>query len=56
MNYLVKKAFIDKYTNNGYNEGNTFVSDDIERVSFLIKEGYLEGKIPKAKTRKKASD
>lgn len=39
--YNVTKAFIDKNTGVGYNKGNTFESDDLERVSFLGEQGYI---------------
>ncbi|QSB10449.1 hypothetical protein JTI58_01660 [Lysinibacillus fusiformis] len=39
--YHVIRAFIDKTNNEGYNIGDTFASDDVERVSFLTKKGYL---------------
>lgn len=29
-------------TNTGYNAGNTFESDDVERVTFLDAEGYIK--------------
>lgn len=60
MEYKVIESFIDSQTGKGYNEGSTFTSDDVERVTFLINKGYLEGEIPKKptrpNTRKKASD
>lgn len=42
MDYKVLKPFIDKQTKIGYNTGNTFSSDDAERVSFLSNQGYIE--------------
>lgn len=57
MGYKVIESFIDLQTGVGYNEGSAFVSDDAERVTFLISEGFLEGDAPKVKkpqTRKKA--
>ena len=60
MKYQVLKSFIDKNTNKGYNEGSTFESDDLERVSFLSEKGYINGEVkkpqPKKRTRKKASE
>lgn len=41
MKMAVIKAFIDKNTNIGYSVGDTFESNDSERVSFLQDEGYL---------------
>lgn len=41
MKHRVLKAFIDKKTFIGYNEGNTYESTDSERVAFLIEEGFL---------------
>lgn len=41
MKLVVINAFIDKNTNIGYSVGDTFESDDSERVSFLKEEGYL---------------
>lgn len=40
--YKVLKSFTDKNSNIGYNEGNTFSSDDEERVAFLADKGYLQ--------------
>lgn len=61
MKYTVLKSFIDKDTNKGYNKGNTFESDDSERVSFLSEKGFINGEVkkaeqPKTRTRKKASE
>lgn len=61
MKYTVLKSFIDKNTNKGYNTGNTFESDDLERVSFLSEQGFINGEVkkapqPRTRTRKKASD
>lgn len=42
MDCKVIKSFIDKNTGIGYNEGNTFSSDDTERVSFLAEKGYIK--------------
>ena len=39
--HKVLKSFTDKESNIGYNEGNTFSSDDEERVAFLASKGYL---------------
>ncbi|MCM3600635.1 hypothetical protein M3175_07820 [Robertmurraya korlensis] len=41
MRLAVITAFIDKNTHIGYSVGDTFESDDSERVSFLQDEGYL---------------
>lgn len=38
---MVLKSFTDKNSNIGYNEGNTFSSDDEERVAFLADKGYV---------------
>lgn len=56
--YKVIKAFTDNETGRGYNEGSTFTSDDVERVSFLAENGLILASEPKRKpaTRKKASD
>ena len=51
--HRVIKAFIDKETGKGYNEGSTFTSDDVERVTFLINKGYLLGE---ASTKKEEID
>lgn len=61
MKYTVLRSFIDMNTNTGYNTGNTFESDDVERVSFLSEKGFINGEVkkvvqPRARTRKKASD
>ncbi|MFD2870372.1 Rho termination factor N-terminal domain-containing protein [Kurthia populi] len=46
MKYRVLKAFIDKKTFIGYNEGNTYESSDSERVAFLIEKGFLVDEKP----------
>lgn len=61
MKYTVLKSFIDKNTNIGYNGGNTFESEDLERVSFLSEKGFINGEVKKVeqlktRTRKKASE
>lgn len=44
----VVRAFQDKYTSKHYSIGNTFESQDFERVSYLIEKGFLENKeLPK---------
>lgn len=57
-NHRVIKAFTDNETGRGYNEGSTFTSDDVERVSFLADKGYIVASETKRKpvARKKASD
>lgn len=52
MNYKVLKSFIDKNTRIGYNKGNTFSSDDAERVSFLYEKGFIDK--PKEQVKKDA--
>lgn len=62
MKQTVIKPFIDKETLIGYSVGDTFESEDSERVSFLQTEGYLNKTIldtvkqAAKRTRKKASD
>lgn len=43
MKHRVLKAFIDKQTLIGYNEGNTYESNDSLRVAFLVEKGYIAG-------------
>lgn len=45
--YRVVNSFIDKISGKGFNTGSTFTSEDSERVSYLIQEGYLKGPPPK---------
>lgn len=54
MEYKVLKSFFDKNTGIGYNKGNTFSSEDADRVSFLSKEGFIEK--PKEQVKKNASN
>ncbi|MFJ8268527.1 hypothetical protein [Peribacillus asahii] len=42
MKNLVLKRFIDKETQVGYSEGDTYESNDSERVAFLVGEGFLK--------------
>ncbi len=44
MNYKVIRPFIDKVSNNSYNEGDSYSHEDDERVAFLVEKGFLEGK------------
>jgi hypothetical protein len=43
MKHLVIKPFIDKETQKGYSEGDTYESNDSKRIAFLVKQGYLTG-------------
>ncbi|WP_339145445.1 MULTISPECIES: hypothetical protein [unclassified Sutcliffiella] len=48
----VVRAFQDKFTRKHYSIGNTFESQDFERVSYLIERGFLEDKnLPKAEVK-----
>ncbi|WP_176546787.1 hypothetical protein [Bacillus pseudomycoides] len=51
MKSLVVKPFIDKDTQIGYSEGDTYESTNSKRISFLVGEGYLSQ--PPKKTVKK---
>ncbi|MCM3444376.1 hypothetical protein [Metabacillus halosaccharovorans] len=42
MQKRVIKAFRDKETLKHYAKGDLYVSDDMERITFLLNEGYLE--------------
>jgi hypothetical protein len=50
----VLKAFVDKDTRKGYNKGDTFVSKDSERVSYLAELGYIVKPKEEEKPQKKA--
>lgn len=39
--YKVTKSFIDRDSGKYFNFRDTFTSSDVERVSFLAKEGYI---------------
>ncbi|MEG7934981.1 hypothetical protein J0817_19820 [Bacillus mobilis] len=42
MKCLVLKAFIDKETQIGFSQGDTYESNDSERIAFLIEKGFLQ--------------
>ena len=45
MTYKVKSNFLDKTDNRKlYKKGDPYSNKDDDRIAFLIKEGYLEGK------------
>ncbi len=39
---IIIRAFIDKNTLVGYSEGDTYESNDSERIAFLVEEGFLQ--------------
>ena len=54
MRVEVIRAFIDKVTGQGYNEGSTYESEDTKRLQELFDKGYTAR--PPRKTRAKATE
>lgn len=55
MSYKVVANFRDKITKREYKKGDSFSSDDKERIAFLVKRGFIKEAKKKEKPKKSKS-